>query len=74
MRIMFTGTSAQNNCGFKEQKAGERTTIGWRSKAFDFPANVRDGLRLGLPSDSSSAGKDVLDSPGVLSQRDETGK
>lgn len=71
---MFTGTSPQNNRGFKEQKAGEMTTIGWHSKAFDLPANVRDGLRLGLPSDSSSTGKDVLDSPGVLGQRDEIGK
>lgn len=60
IRMKYTEAAAQSNYGFKEQRAGERTSLSWHPKAssihLDFPvilaSHVKDGWWLGLPSAS----------------------
>lgn len=60
IRMKYTGAASQSNCGFKEQRAGERTSLTWHPKAsivhldslIILASHVRDRWRLGLPSAS----------------------
>lgn len=60
IRMKYTGAAAPSNCGFREQRAGERPSLTWHLKAssvhLDSPAilasHVRDGRPLALPSAS----------------------
>lgn len=70
--MKYTGTAAQSNCGFKEQRVGERTSLTWHLKAssvhLDFPvilaSHVRHGWRLALPSASEFQQVGCPDHPG----------